>query len=158
MSFTLQNVNHIASNQNHVWPHQKPRMINRKDWLTYQTILLRIVHRGRCYFLIQKIFVFIIHSKKALSQTFTYSDISYFCRTRKRSWSRNVRKPASRLSAEHLTPHIVEGNAHICFSKDKNWFQVNTNNYFLNATKSWYKNVGKYKDILHSPIHFRVMS
>lgn len=46
-------------------------------------------------------------------------------RTRKRSWSRSARKPASRLSAEHLTPHIVEGNAHICFSKDKNWFQGN---------------------------------
>ena len=62
----------------------------------------------------------------ALSQTFTYNDIFYFCITRKRSWSRSARKPASRLSAEHLTPHIVEGNAHICFSKDKNWFQVNT--------------------------------
>lgn len=46
-------------------------------------------------------------------------------RPRKHSWSRPVRRLNARVNVEHLTPHTVEGNAHICFSKDKSWFLGN---------------------------------
>jgi hypothetical protein len=46
-------------------------------------------------------------------------------RPRKHSWSRPVRKPNAEVNVEQLTPNIVDGNAHICFSKDKSWFQGN---------------------------------
>ena len=43
---------------------------------------------------------------------------------RKHSWSRPVRRQNSGIDVENLTPNIVDGTAHIFFSKDKSWFQV----------------------------------
>ena len=47
-----------------------------------------------------------------------------FLHLRKHSWSRPIRRQNSGIDVENLTPNIVDGNAHIFFSKDKSWFQV----------------------------------
>jgi len=46
-------------------------------------------------------------------------------RPRKHSWSRPVRSRNATIDIESLTPNIIDGTAHICFSRDKTWFQGN---------------------------------
>ena len=48
----------------------------------------------------------------------------YYLHLRKHSWSRPIRRQNSGIDVENLTPNIVDGTAHIFFSKDKSWFQV----------------------------------
>jgi len=66
-------------------------------------------------------------------------------RPRKHSWSRPVRTRNASVNMENLTPNIVDGTAHICFSKDKSWFQGNIIEYGKSEaqTGSIYKLSGK---------------
>jgi len=66
-------------------------------------------------------------------------------RPRKHSWSRPVRTRNASVNIENLTPNIVDGTAHICFSKDKSWFQGNIIEYGKSEaqTGSIYKLSGK---------------
>ena len=48
------------------------------------------------------------------------------------------------IDIENLTPNIVDGTAHICFTKDKSWFQVLTHiyqefNYFISKYRDIYR-------------------
>jgi len=66
-------------------------------------------------------------------------------RPRKHSWSRPVRARNASVNLDNLTPNIVDGTAHICFSKDKSWFQGNIIEYGKSEaqTGSIYKLSGK---------------
>jgi len=69
-------------------------------------------------------------------------------RPRKHSWSRPIRRQNSGIDVENLTPNIVDGTAHIFFSKDKSWFQGNIIEYGKgNVSGSVYKLSGKRIDL-----------
>lgn len=65
-------------------------------------------------------------------------------RPRRHSWSRPARSRNTSIHVEDLTPNIVDGTAHICFSRDKTWFQGNIIEYGKgDISGSIYKMSGK---------------